>query len=120
MSPTAHREAMLTPVAEITTELQELVGQRAIAYATGLRSTKPIVGWRTGSSKPHPATEDRLRSLYRAAVVLDRAFGPETVRAWMSGSNPDLGERVPLDLMHERDAQAVIVAAERFAEESAG
>jgi hypothetical protein len=119
MSPTAHREAMLTPVAEITAALQELVGQRAIAYATGLRSTKPIAGWKTGS-RPHGETEDRLRSLYRAAVVLDRAFGAETVRAWMSGSNPDLGERVPLDLLHERDAQAVIAAAERFAEESAG
>jgi hypothetical protein len=118
MSPTAYREAMMTPVTEITTELQELVGQRAIAYATGLRSTKPIASWRTGASSPHSETEDRLRVLYRAAILLDHAFGRQTVRAWMSGCNPDLGERAPLDVLRDRGEREVIAAAERFAEEA--
>lgn len=116
MPTTAHREATTTPVAEMTAELQELLGQRVVAYATGVRSVKAVSAWVNGSD-PHRDTERKLRALYRIVLILKDEFGPGTVRAWLSGANPDLAERVPLDVLREGGDVEVITAAQDFAEE---
>jgi hypothetical protein len=54
--------------------------------------------------------EERLRFAYQVARTLREQETPAVVQAWMTGVNPELGDRVPLRLMREGDLN--VVAAE--------
>ena len=112
----AHRKATLTPTREIAAELQDQLGQRLVAYATHVRSPKLVGRWAAGAHNPGPDTEQRLRALYRTSLILGAVYGAETTRAWLTGSNPDLDDRAPLDLLHEGEAVEVFKAADAFVE----
>jgi hypothetical protein len=94
-------------------ELQELLGQRVVAYATGLRSSKAVARWLTGTP-PHPNTLKKLRDLYRTVLILREAYGPETIRAWLEGANPDLGDSAPIEALRQGRDVDVFHAAKGF------
>lgn len=112
----AHRQATLASVDEIAGKLQGELGQRLVAYAAGIRSPKLVGRWAAGAHPPAPAAEQRLRALYRTALILDAAYGPETTRAWLTGSNPDLNDEAPLELLRDGQDVAVFNAASVFVE----
>jgi hypothetical protein len=112
----AHRRATLTPTNEIAAELQDQLGQRIVAYAAHVRSPKLVGRWAAGAHTPGPDTEPRLRALYRTSLILGAVYRAETIRAWLTGSNPDLGDRTPLDLLHDGEAVEVFKAADAFVE----
>jgi hypothetical protein len=59
-----------------------------------------------------------LRFAFQVARTLREHDSPAVVRAWLTGVNPELGDRVPLRLMCENDvdsvAPAILCAARAF------
>ena len=51
--------------------------------------------------------EQRLRFAFQVARTLREQDTPAVVQAWMTGVNPELGDRVPLRLMREGDPHIV-------------
>ena len=119
MSPTdvAHREATRTDFRQIAQELQEALGQRLVAYATGVRSPQAVGRWAAGKNEPRGA-EQGLRNLYRVFVVLRETENAQTIRAWLKGANPQLAHRAPIEFLREDSASvtAVTDAAATFAD----
>ena len=109
----AHKQAVTRSTPEMAGELQELLGQRVVAYSTGVRSPKAVGRWVTGTP-PHPNAEKKLRALYRAVLILGAVYGEETIRAWLAGANPDLGYTAPIEALHEGRDVDVFHAAESF------
>ena len=112
----AHRQATLAPVDEIARELQDELGQRLVAYAAGIRSPKLVGRWAVRAHAPATEAEQRLRALYRTTLILGAAYGPETKRAWLTGSNPDLNDQAPIDLLRDGQTVPVFNAANVFVE----
>ena len=108
-----HRLAVSDTVATIAQYLQETLGQRLVAYAIGVSDPKAIGKYATGR-QPRTDTEARLRDLYRVTRLLLSEEQPATVRAWMIGSNPQLADQAPVEVLHHGDVPAVLRAAEAF------
>ena len=52
----------------------------------------------------------RLRFAFQVARTLSEHDSPAVVQAWLTGVNPELGDRVPLRLMRENEIDAVAPA----------
>lgn len=113
-SDAAHREAYRLELTEIASVLQETLGQRLTAYAIGIKDPKAIGRYARSEQAPQSGQEKNIRELFRVTRLLLEHETPATVRAWMIGLNPELGERPPADVLHEQDHQAVLRAAEAF------
>lgn len=109
----AYREATRAKVPAIAQRLQELLGQQLVAYAIGVSSPKMVGRWAKGTP-PHPGTELKLRNLYRTVLILLDSVGPQTVRAWLQGANPDLADVPPVEVLREGRDVEVFHAAESF------
>ncbi len=114
MTDVAFKEATVRPVPEIADDLQKLLGQRLVAYAAGVRSPKLVGRWAAGEHDPRLDAATRLRALYRVVVTLREHYGPETIRAFVTGANPDLGDRAPLDVIRDGHGTDAVHAAEAF------
>lgn len=114
----AHRAGMRASVATMASELQNVLGQRLVAYACDVRSPRLVGRWARDDAGLHQNTEARLRALYRTYLILHEADeSPSTVRAWFIGSNPDLGDQAPIEVLHAGDREAAVLeAAEAFVE----
>lgn len=111
----AHRQATIESIATIAKELQEDLGQRLIAYVTGNKSPKAIGRWASGEVPPRDKSERKLRDLYRTVLILKEVYGPDTIRAWLEGANPELDHQTPVDVLREKDsAVSVFQAADSF------
>jgi hypothetical protein len=55
-------------------------------------------------------SEARLRFAFQLARTLSEHDSPAVVQAWLTGVNPELGDRVPLQLLRENDIDAVAPA----------
>jgi hypothetical protein len=114
---TTHRRAIQAPFQEIAQELQEILGQRLVAYVAGVRSPRATGRWATGQSSPQRfEIEQRVRDLYRVVITLAESEHPETIRAWLLASNPQLGDRAPIEQLRDGDSVAVLHAAINFIE----
>jgi hypothetical protein len=51
--------------------------------------------------------EQRLRFAYQLVKMLAEKEDPRVIQAWMTGLNPELGDRVPIRLMRENDLEKV-------------
>lgn len=114
MTNVAYKGATTTPVPEIAAELQDLLGQRLVAYGANVRSPKLVGRWAAGSD-PRDETAKRLRELYRVVLVLrNQGHGPGTIRAFVNSANPDLGDRAPIDAIRDGLGVDAVHAAEAF------
>ena len=96
---------------------QDAVGRRLVAYVTGSRSSAAVGVWAAGTSEP-PTDRARLRlaELYEVIRVLQASYADDTIRAWISSPNPDLGEDIPGDALRAGEGARVLVAAHAFAD----
>jgi len=108
----AHRASVRLEFPLIAEKLQETLGQRLTAYAVGVRDPKAIGKYARAETKPREETQARLRELYRITQQLLSRETAETVRAWMIGSNPQLNDKAPIELLHEESSQPVARAAQ--------
>jgi hypothetical protein len=73
--------------------------------------------WIEGTD-PYGDAEPRLRLTFQVVRTLLNHDPPKVVQAWLTGVNPELGDRVPLRLLREGDieviAPEVLAAARAF------
>jgi hypothetical protein len=108
----AHRDAVRLPIDQVAEMLQQILGQRLTAYAVGVREPKAIGRWARSQNAPRDDTARRLRELYRVARILLARETSETVRAWLIGANPLLGDEAPIQMLHKKNARPVLQTAE--------
>ncbi len=113
----AFRDSLHARVRTMAGELQEVLGQRLVAFVTGSSSNKTVARWAKGDNDPNFEAEGRLRALYRTVLILRDHEPPETIRAWLASPNPDLGDDVPADLLRKGQATRVFRAAQSFVEQ---
>jgi hypothetical protein len=110
----AFRRSVEEQTAVIAGNLQSELGQRLVAYVTGTRTPKVVGRWAQGV-EPRDDARQRLRDLYRTVLILEEAYTPDTVRAWLEGSNPDLDNQAPVEILRTGDqAPRVFEAAASF------
>ena len=102
LEATAYRDSVKQNLSELTSWLLEHIGQRITAVALGLSDASMLRRYRQGDvSSLREDRADRLRLLYRAARMLSEAFDDETARAFLTSSNPQLGDKSPVVIISD-------------------
>jgi uncharacterized protein (DUF2384 family) len=116
LAHTTYKAATLHPTPEVAGDLQRLLGQKLVAYAVGVRSPKLVGRWAAGDHDPRPDSEKRLREMYRVWLTLKEGDydSPSTLRAFLMGSNPNLQDRAPIDVIRDGQGVEAVHAAEAF------
>ena len=119
----AHREALRLPASKVVEKLVEIVGRKLTAYIGGVKDARAVDRWIAGGAIYGDA-ENRLRFAFQVARALSEYDSPAVAQAWLTGVNPELGDRVPLRLMRENEidavAPAILNAARAFLAEGLG
>jgi len=113
----AHRESLRLPASAVVEKLVEIIGRKLTGYVGGVKDAGAVDRWIAGGDI-HGDSEARLRFAYQLARTLSEHDSPAVVQAWLTGVNPELGDRVPLRLLRENDivavAPAILSAACKF------
>jgi hypothetical protein len=95
----------------------DVIGRKLTAYIGGVKDVRAVDRWISGS-EIYGDAEQRLRFAFQVVWTLREHDSPKVVQAWLTGVNPELGDRVPLRLLRENDihavAPAVLSAARAF------
>jgi Protein of unknown function (DUF2384) len=102
----AHRESLRLPATEIVKQLVAILGRKLTAYIGKVKDVRAVDRWAAGG-EIYGDAEPRLRFAFQVARTLSEQDTPAVVQAWMTGVNPELGDRVPLRLMREGDLNTV-------------
>lgn len=112
------RETSTLAITQIAAYLQQLLGQRLVAYLSGLNDPKMVGKWMQGKAQPSEDKKMRLRYAYTVAKLFDSAYGPETTKAWLFGTNSQLDDDAPARVLRHGksidDLHPVYVAARTF------
>lgn len=111
----AHREAISLPFPELASRLVGYIGRKLSAYVGGVKDVRTVDGWMQGKA-PYGDAEERLRLAFQVVRTLIDHDPPRIVQAWLTGVNPELGDRIPLRLLREGDLNIVgpeVMAAAR-------
>jgi hypothetical protein len=110
----AHRAATDMRAPQLAYELQELLGQKLVAFAVGDRHPKTIGRYARGDRDPEPETLGRLVDLYTIVGILRSGMRDHAIKAWMMGTNPRLKGNTPIVSIHDGHAYEVMRAAKAF------
>jgi hypothetical protein len=102
----AHREALRLPASQVVAKLVDVVGRKLTAYIGGVKDVRAVDRWIAGGELYGDA-EARLRFAFQVVRTLSEHESPAVVQAWLTGVNPELGDRVPVRLLREQDVDAV-------------
>jgi len=102
----AYREATTLAFPKLVTELTGILGKKLTAYIASMRDARAVDRWIAGS-EAYKGVEERLRLAYRLAKMIGDHEGPRVVRAWFTGLNPELNDRVPVRLLREGNVEKV-------------
>ena len=112
-------ESFTTEIAKIAAFLTDKIGQKPTAYLSGVESPKEVGNWARGDVKPRDMAENRLRCAFQAVRLLVKAYGPDTAKAWLFGTNTRLGDEAPAFLMRHaksiEDIRGIVPTARAFA-----
>ncbi len=113
----AHRKATLAPFNEVVAGLVSIIGRKLTAYVASVKDVRAIDRWLQNTS-PQKDVEQRIRLAYHVASMIAEFDSAAVVQAWLIGLNPELDDRVPVQLLREGDLQAdgkrVLNAARAF------
>jgi hypothetical protein len=113
----AHERALRLPTSELVQQMVDVIGRKLTAYIGGVKDVRAVDRWISGS-EIYGDAEQRLRFAFQVVWTLREHDSPKVVQAWLTGVNPELGDRVPLRLLRENDihavAPAVLSAARAF------
>ena len=102
----AEREAQSLAWPELVKRLTEIAGRRLTAYIVGVNDAGALDQWINGTV-PYGEVEQRIRFTYQVVRTLSRHDAPKIVQAWLTGVNPELGDRVPLRVLRDGDLNTV-------------
>lgn len=111
---TLHRDTVESSLQDMAAFLQEVLGQKLVAYTIGVGDSKTVGRWATGARTPRESNETRLRETYYVFRLLNAVESSYTVRAWFAGMNPLLGDEAPSTAIREGRAAEVVSAARAF------
>jgi hypothetical protein len=89
--------------------LVEIVGRKLTAYIGGVKDARAVDRWIAGG-EIYGNAEPRLRFAFQVVRTLSEHDSASVVQAWLTGVNPELGDRIPLRLLRESDIDAVAPA----------
>src|ERR1019366_10163845 len=102
----AHRESLTLAFPELVSRLADMIGRKLTAYIAGVKDVRALDRWMAGV-EPYGDVEARLRFAYQVVRTLNAHDSPRVVQAWLTGVNPELGDRVPLRLLKEGDLDEI-------------
>ena len=105
----AHREALRLPASKVVEKLVEIVGRKLTAYIGGVKDARAVDRWIAGGAI-YGEAESRVRFAFQVARAINEHDSPAVVQAWLTGVNPELGDRVPARMMRENEIDAVAPA----------
>jgi hypothetical protein len=108
----AHRESVQLPFPELVSRLSTLIGRKLTAYVAGVKDVRAVDGWTKGNA-PYRDVEPRVRLTFQVVRTLADYDSPQVVQAWLTGINPELGDRVPVRLL--RNGRLDIIGPEVMA-----
>lgn len=100
----AHWEAITLEFPEIVQRLVSMIGRKLTAYVGGVKDVRAVDRW-IGGAEPYGDAKERLRLAFQVVTTLSEHDPPRIVQAWLTGVNPELGDRVPLRLLREGDIE---------------
>ncbi len=110
----AHENAMALPIAEVVSQLVEILGATTVAVIGGVTETRAVQQWTTGREPHHPHV---LRFALQIATMISSKNGScEAARAWFQGSNPRLEDGIPAVMLRSEpleNIQAPLMRAAR-------
>jgi hypothetical protein len=110
----AHDTATQLDPQALAKQLQEVLGQKLVAFAVGDRHPKTIGRYVRGERTPDDETWAKFVNLYTVVQLLERGMRQQAVRSWMLGSNPRLRGKAPIEAFHEGKLPDVERAARAF------
>jgi hypothetical protein len=113
----AYRESLSLAFPDLVASLAKSIGRKLTAYVAGVKDVRALDRWMEGT-EAYGDAESRLRLTFQVVRTLLDHDPPNLVQAWLTGVNPELGDRVPLRLLREGDieviAPEVLAAARAF------
>lgn len=113
----AYRESLSLAFPDLVASLANSIGRKLTAYVAGVKDVRALDRWIEGK-EPYGDAESRLRLTFQVVRTLLEHDSPNVVQAWLTGVNPELGDRVPLRLLREGEleviAPEVLAAARAF------
>ena len=113
----AYRESLSLAFSDLVASLANSIGRKLTAYVAGVKDVRALDRWMEGK-EPYGNAEPRLRLTFQVVRTLLDHDPPNVMQAWLTGVNPELGDRVPLRLLREGDldviAPEVLAAARAF------
>lgn len=113
----AYRESLTLSFPDLVASLADSIGRKLTAYVAGVKDVRALDRWMEGK-EPYGDVESRLRLTFQVVRTLREHDPVNVVQAWLTGVNPELGDRVPLRLLREGDleviAPEVLAAARAF------
>jgi hypothetical protein len=82
------------------------IGRKLTAYVGGVRDVRALDRW-MNRSELYGDAKQRLRFAFQLVRMLAKREDPTVIQSWLTGLNPELGDRVPLRLMRENDLEKV-------------
>lgn len=114
ISQEAHRTTIESTMADIVSFLQEVLGQKLVAYIANVADPKAVSRWASGERSPRGGSEDRLRGAYQVFQMLQTEESAHTIRAWFIGLNPQLDDESPAFALRDGRTRDVLVAAKSY------
>jgi Protein of unknown function (DUF2384) len=102
----AHVDSTRLPFQELVIELTKVIGRKLTAYIAGVDDTRSVDRWMQGQGS-YGAVESRLRFTYQVVVPLADHDSAAVVQSWLTGINPELGDRTPIRLLRDQDLELV-------------
>ena len=110
----AHQKAVAFEVADVARYLQDVLGQKLVAYMAGVADPKRVGRWAQGSQAPREESERRLRAAFQIFHLLLSEESAHVTRAWFIGMNPQLDDDSPADAIREGRLKEALAAAKAF------
>lgn len=102
----AYRESLALPFPELVARLVNSIGRKLTAYVAQVKDLRALDRWMEGKTSYRDA-EARLRLTFQVVRTLSDHDSPRVVQAWLVGTNPELGDRVPIRLLREADPHSI-------------
>lgn len=102
----AHKQSLSLEFSELVSGLVRLIGRKLTAYVANVKDVRTVESWTKGTM-PYGEVETRLRLTFQVVRMLSDHESPRLVQAWLTGVNPELGDRVPVRLLREGEISTI-------------
>ncbi len=112
------RDGDALQIDQINTYLQDHLGERVTVYLAGLTEARTAVTSAPTAFAVSDARNQRLRGGYKAVRTIVEAYDATTARAWLFGTNSQLDDQAPVDVIgrtpESANIETVVRAAQGF------